>query len=138
MTGPLKQTPCALPRVEVCITQLDLACLPEAGAVFDRLLALQPEQVVVDLSGCRHIDAAAIGLLLDVHRRLARTDGVLFVRDPNPRIRRILHIAHLDQVLPIVTEPPPPPSGVPLTGDEPRSARPAPIAHGRASVTTRR
>ncbi|MEV1143783.1 STAS domain-containing protein [Micromonospora sp. NPDC049799] len=134
MTGPLGPTPCALPLVEVCITQLDLACLPEAGAVFDRLLALQPQRVVVDLSGCRHIDAAAIGLLLDVHRRLARTDGVLVVRDPNPRIRRILHTARLDQVLPIVTEPS---SDVPAAGHDPRPDRPAPTAQGRASVTTR-
>ncbi|MGN9809366.1 STAS domain-containing protein [Micromonospora sp. BQ11] len=116
MTGPLGPTPCALPLVEVCVTQLDLACLPEAGAVFDRLLALNPEQVVVDLSSCRHIDAAAIGLLLDVHRRLARSDGVLVVRDPNPRIRRILHTARLDQVLPITTDLAPSPPGVPAAG----------------------
>lgn len=84
------------------MTEFDLACLSATGAVFDRLLALHPAQVVVDLSGCRHIDAAAIGLLLDVHRRLTRADAVLTVRDPNPRIWRILQSARLDQVLPIV------------------------------------
>ncbi|MGV9214109.1 STAS domain-containing protein [Micromonospora sp. RB23] len=105
MTGPLKP-PYALPLVEVSITQLDLSCLDESGAAFDRLLALRPGQVVVDLSECRYIDAAAIGLLLDVHRRLARSDGVLVVRNPNRRIHRILHHARLDQVLPIVTGPP--------------------------------
>ncbi|SCF13012.1 anti-anti-sigma factor [Micromonospora coriariae] len=133
MTGPLAPPPCALHLVEVGVTELDLACLPAAGAVFDRLLALSPAQVVVDLSGCRHIDAAAIGLLLDVHRRLARGAGALTIRNPNPRIRRILHTARLDQVLPIVTDPPP---DAPATGQEPTSAQPALVAHGRASVTT--
>lgn len=70
--------------VEVCIDTFDLAGLPETGVVFDRLLALRPGRVVVDLSRCRHIDAAAIGLLLDVHRRLVRADGVLTIRNPNP------------------------------------------------------
>ncbi|WP_406079423.1 STAS domain-containing protein [Micromonospora sp. NBC_00858] len=113
MTTPLAPAPCTLPLVEVRVTELDLACLPEAGAVFDRLLALHPAQVVVDLSGCWHIDAAAIGLLLDVHRRLARADAVLTVRNPSPRVGRILRIARLDHVLSIVTDSAPVPPGVP-------------------------
>ncbi|MBQ1010557.1 STAS domain-containing protein [Micromonospora sp. M51] len=134
MTGPLATTPCTLPLVEVCVTEFDLACLPATGAVFDRLVALRPAQVVVDLSGCRHIDAAAIGLLLDVHRRLARADGVLTVRNPNPRIRRILHTARLDQILPIVDTAPSSPPGTPTAEQEPIAAPPALVAHGRASV----
>ncbi|MGC4783276.1 STAS domain-containing protein [Micromonospora zamorensis] len=105
MTTPVMPTRYTLPLVEVRVTELDLACLPEVGAMFDRLLSLRPAQVVLDLSDCRHLDAAAIGLLLDLHRRLARADAVLTVRNPNPRVRRILHIARLDQVLSIVTDP---------------------------------
>nr|WP_196925038.1 STAS domain-containing protein [Micromonospora vinacea] len=108
--------------------------MPATGAVFDRLLALHPAQVVVDLSGCRHIDAAAIGLLLDVHRRLARADGVLTVRDPNPRIRRILHAARLDQILPVVDTAPSSPPGTPPGGQELSRTQPTLVAHGRASV----
>ncbi|WTD61611.1 STAS domain-containing protein [Micromonospora sp. NBC_01638] len=131
MTEPLAPTPCTLPLAEVCVTQLDLACLPAAGAMFDRLLTLHPGQVVVDLSRCRHIDAAAIGLLLDVHRRLAGANGVLTIRDPNPRIVRILHTARLDRVLQIVISPPP--SSDTATA-EPSSAQPALVVRGRASV----
>ncbi|MBM0276857.1 STAS domain-containing protein [Micromonospora tarensis] len=134
MTGPLASTPCTLPLVEVCLTEFDLACLPATGTVFDRLLALHPAQVVVDLSGCRHIDAAAIGLLLDVHRRLARADGVLTVRDPNPRIRRILHTARVDQILPVVDTAPSSPPGTLPAGHEPTPIPPTLLAHGRASV----
>jgi anti-anti-sigma factor len=127
-------TPCTLPLVEVRVTKFDLACLPATGAVFDRLLALRPAQVVVDLSACRHIDAAAIGLLLDVHRQLARADGVLTIRDPNPRIRRILHAARLDQIMPVVDTAPPSPPGTPPGGQAPTRTQPALVAHGRASV----
>ncbi|GIJ30173.1 hypothetical protein Vqi01_53350 [Micromonospora qiuiae] len=134
---------CTVPLVEVAITEFDLACLPETGAVFDRLLALHPTQVVIDLSGCRHIDAAAIGLLLDVHRQLVRTGGVLALRNPNPRIARILQAARLDQILPVHTDnaaPPAPgtrteapPAGDPtLPGTAPRQS-----AYGRAAVTVR-
>ncbi|MFC4018481.1 STAS domain-containing protein [Micromonospora sp. GCM10011542] len=134
MTGPLQPTSYALPLVEVCITQLDLACVAETGAAFDGLLALRPQRVVVDLAGCRYIDAAAIGLLLDVHRRLTRMDGVLVVRNPNHRIQRILHHARLDQVLPIVTGASPAPRGGPAPQDESRPAEPTLIAFGRARV----
>ncbi|MEV0430952.1 STAS domain-containing protein [Micromonospora sp. NPDC050495] len=100
---------CRVPRVELDIVdELDLPHLAEVGAALDRVLSLQPAEVVIDLSECRQIDAAAIGLLLDVQRRLARSGGALTLRDPHPRIRRILDTAHLDQVLRIVASPPPP------------------------------
>lgn len=136
-----------MPLVEVSITEFDLACLPETGAVLDQLLALRPQQIVIDLAGCRHIDAAAIGLLLDVHRRMVRAGGVLAVRNPNPRITRILQTARLDQILPVhtdaaaaaapVTEVGPTPADVtpgvtPPTGTVPRA-----VAYGRAAVTAR-
>ncbi|MBM7494213.1 anti-anti-sigma factor [Micromonospora luteifusca] len=133
MTGPTATTPCTLPLVEVRVTEFNLTCLPATGAVFDHLLALHPAQVVVDLSGCRHIDAAAIGLLLDVHRRLTRADGVLTVRDPNPRIRRILQAARLGQILPVVDTGPSSPPGTPPAVQEP-TRTPTLVAHGRASV----
>ncbi|MFD6564196.1 STAS domain-containing protein [Micromonospora profundi] len=128
MTESPAPTSWTLPMVEVCINTFDLAGLPETGAVFDRLLALRPGRVVVDLSRCRHIDAAAIGLLLDVHRRLVRADGALTIRNPNPRIRRILHTARLEQVLSIVID---------AEDGQPEPAPPSPIAQGRAPVTTR-
>jgi anti-anti-sigma factor len=90
--------------VEVNIADgLDLARLPRSGPVFDRILSLVPEHVVVDLSGCRHIDAAAIGFLLDVHRQLFRRGATLTIRNPNARIRRILQAARIDQVVGVVS-----------------------------------
>ncbi|WP_328347666.1 STAS domain-containing protein [Micromonospora sp. NBC_00421] len=97
---------CTVPLVEVCVTDdLDLAALARSREVFDRLVGLRPEHVVVDLSQCRHLDAAAVGLLLDVHRHLARHGGVLTLRDPSPRALRVLSAARVSRVLPMVTTP---------------------------------
>ncbi|WP_308290781.1 STAS domain-containing protein [Micromonospora sp. RL09-050-HVF-A] len=97
---------CTVPLVEVCVTDdLDLAALARSREVFDRLVALRPAHVVVDLSECRHLDAAAVGLLLDVHRELTRHGGVLTLRDPSPRALRVLSAARVSRVLPMVTTP---------------------------------
>ncbi|MFV2101623.1 STAS domain-containing protein [Micromonospora sp. LOL_024] len=150
MSAP-RRPECSVPFVEVSITEFDLTCLPETGAVFDQLLALHPDQIVIDLAGCRHIDAAAIGLLLDVHRRMIRAGGVLAVRNPNPRIIRILQTARLDQILPVRTDAGPasvvaadsPAATViaagaeaaPAGGTSLPDAAPRATAYGRATVT---
>ncbi|WP_309246043.1 STAS domain-containing protein [Verrucosispora sioxanthis] len=150
MTAP-RRPECSVPLVEVSITEFDLSCLPETGAVLDQLLALRPGQVVIDLAGCRHIDAAAIGLLLDVHRRMVRAGGVLAVRNPNPRITRILQTARLDQILPVhtdaasapvaeaITAAPgvPPADGTPAPGYGPARCRVRPRRRHRAHLTHR-
>lgn len=139
MTGPQPPPPAyAVPLVELEFSvELDLARLPGVNPVLDRVLSLRPGKVVIDLSGCRHIDAAGIGLLLDVHRRLARGQGALTLRNPNPRIRRILETARLDQVLPILDAiERDRPDGADQRPSEPQPAG-LPAAQGRARVTVR-
>ncbi|MFU8871666.1 STAS domain-containing protein [Micromonospora sp. SL4-19] len=125
---------CRVPRVELDIVdELDLPRLPEIGAVLDRVLSLHPAEVVIDLSGCRHLDAAAIGLLLDVQRRMARRGGLLTLRDPHPRIRRILDTARDKEPLPVVGAPArPQPARSSAAGAEPTKP-----ALGRAQVVAR-
>ncbi|MFI7306095.1 STAS domain-containing protein [Micromonospora aurantiaca] len=97
----------AVPHVRVDITdELDLAGLSEVAHVLDRILALRPRELTVDLTGCRHVDPAAVALLLDVHRRLARHGGLLTLSNPHPRIRRILENSGLGAV-PVVDTPRP-------------------------------
>ncbi|MGW5671947.1 STAS domain-containing protein [Micromonospora sp. NPDC003776] len=134
MTTPPQSPPeCAVPLVEVEITEeLDLARLSEVAVVLDRVLALRPREVIIDLAECRQVDAAAIALLLDVHRRLARRRATLTLRNPNPRIHRILETARLGETVPIVHAPRPPrrPVASESTPDAP--------ARGRARVATPR
>ncbi|SCG54296.1 anti-anti-sigma factor [Micromonospora siamensis] len=119
-----------MPRVEIDIVEeLALPQLSEVGVAIDRVLSLQPMEVVIDLSECRHVDAAAIGLLLDVRRRLNRRGAVLTIRAPHPRIRRILDTAALDGPPHVVTSPAP----VRQPSNDPRRSRPGAV-QGRARV----
>jgi anti-anti-sigma factor len=102
--------------VEMAITEgLDRSTVPQIGTRLDEVLALRPTQLVIDLKDCPFVDAAAIGLLLDAHRRLWLMDGLLSLRAPTPRLRRILQAARVDHVLHILpdTEPPAAPSTPP-------------------------
>ena len=97
---------CSVPLVEIRITgALDAARLSVTGAVLNTALRLRPACLVVDLAECSGIDAAAIGMLLDVHRELSRVGSQLTLRAPTPRLRRILSIARVDHVLHTVPGP---------------------------------
>ena len=69
------------------------------GRTLDEGAARRPDHLVVDLQRCPHVDAAAIDLLLLVHRRLLSAGGRLTLRAPGPRVRRMLELARVDQVL---------------------------------------
>ncbi|MEO3926633.1 STAS domain-containing protein [Micromonosporaceae bacterium B7E4] len=89
--------------------ELDIARVPRFGAVLDAVIDQRPAHVVIDLAACRHVDAAGISLLLDAHRRLMRSGGQVTLRQPSTRVRRILRIARLHNVLRM--EPPEPVEG---------------------------
>ncbi|MFC0007767.1 STAS domain-containing protein [Micromonospora siamensis] len=101
MTTPPPPPPRRLALVEVRIDEDDLTQLSETRACFDRLLALRPGRVEVDLSGCRWLDLAALHLLRDVHRRLTGARAVLAVRAADPDVRRALRAAGLEPSLPV-------------------------------------
>lgn len=89
--------------VEIVVTEeLDLAAVRELGGVLDSILALRPARLVIDVAACRYVDAAGIGLLLDVHRRMWRLGGRLTLRSPSPRLHRLLQVARVDQVFHVI------------------------------------
>jgi anti-anti-sigma factor len=61
--------------------------------------ALHPARLVVDLRRSPRIDAAAIVVLLQLHREMMRIDGRLTLRGPVARVRRTLGLARVDHVL---------------------------------------
>jgi anti-anti-sigma factor len=63
---------------------------------------------VVDLTDCPFVDAATVGVFLDVHRQAWRAGGRLVLRSPSARLRRILHLARVDHVLYMTPAQPPP------------------------------
>jgi anti-anti-sigma factor len=115
--------PVATGTVEVTVSdRLDSRTVPAVGMYLDRVLALQPRHLIVDLADCPYLDAAAIGLLLDVHRRLMRVEALLILRAPTPRLQQILRVARVDRVLHIVTDAA---ADGPADSSVPRTARPA-------------
>ena len=92
-----------VPLVEFMITgELDWSGLPPVREQLDAVVSLRPRHVVIDLAGCTLLDAAAIALLLDVHRELRHTEGQFDLRCPTPRVRRILELARTTHVLPVI------------------------------------
>ncbi|NJC71209.1 STAS domain-containing protein [Planosporangium thailandense] len=82
---------------------LEASAVRAFAAVVDRAIARRPRRLVIDLTDCPFIDAAAIDVLLDAHRRTWPSGGLLALRNPSPRVRRILEIARLDHVLQLTT-----------------------------------
>ena len=84
-------------RVEV-VGDLDLAAVPRMREQLHAVLAGKPARVVVDLTGCGFIDASALAMLLDVHRKAWRQGGVLTLRGCSPRVMRLLSLTGLRRV----------------------------------------
>lgn len=86
--------------MEVFITQeLDLNGLSRLSGLLNDALALQPVVLVIDVAQCPFMDAAAIDVLLEAHRRACRDGGLLTLRSPSARLRRNLRLARADRVL---------------------------------------
>ena len=101
-----------LPRVEIIVTEsFDTDSVARMGDLLNDALALNPAELVVDLGDCPLVDAAAIGLLVEVHRRVRRNGGELTLRSPSVRLRRNLRLARVDQVLRITPAESPPADG---------------------------
>lgn len=88
------------PTVEIVVAEeLDAASVPRVAALLHEAADLHPQHLVVDLAGCPFLDAAAIGVLLDVHRRVWSDGGQLTLRNPVPRVARALRLARVEHVL---------------------------------------
>jgi len=77
---------------------------------WDRLIAdameLRPQRLVIDLEAVRIVDAAALEVLLRAHRDMISGGGRLVLREPSPRVLRILGLARLEHVFEVaVTKP---------------------------------
>ena len=92
--------PSAVPStVTLTVTgALDVTTLPRVRDQLEQAAAGRPAHLVVDLSACTFVDASALAVLLDVHRRLSRTGGVLTLRGSCPRVLRLLSLTGLRRV----------------------------------------
>jgi anti-anti-sigma factor len=57
--------------------------------------AHDPHRLLLDLSGLDFIDSSGLSVMVRAHQLMARRGRRLYLHDPQPRVRRILHIAGL-------------------------------------------
>jgi anti-anti-sigma factor len=92
-----------IPTVEVIVTeQVDMWTAGLLHTRLDEALQLRPSELIVDLAACPYLDAAGIGMLLQVHQQARRHGAQLVLRAPSPRLRRNLALARVDRVLRVV------------------------------------
>lgn len=90
------------PRREATIVvteALDGPAVDHWRALLTAAAARRPDRLVVDLRHSPRINAAAIVVLLQLHRELIRADGKLTLLAPVERVRRMLGLARVDHVL---------------------------------------
>ncbi|MEX2288729.1 MAG: STAS domain-containing protein [Mycobacteriales bacterium] len=80
---------------------LDLASVARVRERLHDALSCKPARLVVDLSDCPFIDASALTMLVDVHRRVWRAGGVLVLCGCSPRVLRLLSLTGLRRVFEI-------------------------------------
>lgn len=86
--------------VEVTVSgALDTAGVARLDAMLSQALARRPRQLVIDLADCPFLTASAISSLVNAHRRAWLVGGLLTLRSPSERVRRILKIARVDHLL---------------------------------------
>jgi anti-anti-sigma factor len=84
----------------VVVTEaLDGAAVDRWRALFTAAAARRPARLILDLRYSPRIDAAAIVVLVQLHRELIRADARLTLRAPVARVRRLLGLARVDHVL---------------------------------------
>lgn len=83
--------------VEVDV-ELDISTLPRFSAELDAALAARPARLVVNLTACPFLDAAAMGVLLDAHRATVPYGGELVLRGCSDRVLRLLSLTGLGRV----------------------------------------
>lgn len=80
------------------VGELDLRSTARVRERLEDALAAHPARLVVDLSQCTFVDAGALAMLLEAHRRISRAGGVLTLRACSPRVLRLLSLTGLRRV----------------------------------------
>jgi anti-anti-sigma factor len=89
-----------VPTVVVDVADwLDVSTAPAVREVLDDALSRRPRRLAVDLSRCPLADAYGLGMIERAQRRGVLQGTELVLVGVSPRLRRILRLTGLDQVL---------------------------------------
>jgi anti-anti-sigma factor len=79
--------------------EFDLADEARADLAVDFVVGLEIPGVLIDLSGCEFIDAAALRMILRAEQRIARTGARVAFASPPPQVRRMMDLTGLSERL---------------------------------------
>lgn len=74
------------------------AAFRETEAFIDRFL---PRRCILDFSGITFMDSSGIAVVLRVKKRMAETDGDVFLLDPAPQCARVLRTSGIERFVAI-------------------------------------
>ena len=83
---------------------LDLSTVARVRELLEEAMGARPDRLVVDLSACPFVDASALAMLLEAHRRMCLSGGVLTLRGTSPRILRLLSLTGLRRVFDVAQD----------------------------------
>ena len=84
--------------------ELDVETLPRIRADLDEALRERPYRLVVDLTRCPFVDAAAMAMLLEAHRTTSRYGGQLVLHGCTSRVLRLLSLTGLGRVFVLTSD----------------------------------
>jgi anti-sigma B factor antagonist len=82
--------------------ELDISSAQDLRDCFTFLAREGQQRIVVDLSELDFIDSMGIGALVGGLKRFRSDGGELVLKDPTPRVSRVIELTGLDQVFTII------------------------------------
>lgn len=84
--------------------EIDIGCSDQIGDLAIGMLESHSISLLaVDLSAVTFIDSTGLGALVRMHQAAGALGKLLSLRNPSPRVSRVLRLCALDTVLPIET-----------------------------------
>ncbi len=80
---------------------IDLHHSPALHLALANLCAEEPKRLILKLADVSYIDSSGIGSLVEIYRRMKKTNGSLVLVSPSERVRSVLEITRLDKFFPI-------------------------------------
>lgn len=88
------------PVVEITVTDaLDEDSVRRNLGLIEKMIAMRPADLIIDLTRCSTVDQAGAALLTDVHRAVRDGGGQLTLRGLSMRLYQPLRSARLEEIL---------------------------------------
>jgi len=81
--------------------ELDVATAPMLDAALVEAVRHHDAAVIIDLAATTFVDSAAVSILIKVWKGLRVDERALVLVAPNPKVRAVLEVLGIDQLVPI-------------------------------------